>query len=51
MERPERTIAEGMAVRKVAVARQSQIRNLALPLVGLLTCLLVWLLVRWRMLF
>jgi EAL domain-containing protein (putative c-di-GMP-specific phosphodiesterase class I) len=51
MERSERTISESIALQKVAVARQSQIRNLALPLVGLLICLLVWLLVRWRMLF
>lgn len=51
MERSERTIAESMTLQKVAVARQSQIRNLTLPLVGLLLGLLVWLLVRWRMLF
>ena len=50
-ERSERTINESVELQRVAVARQSQIRNVALPLVGLLVALLVWLLFRWRILF
>ena len=50
-ERSERTINESVELQRVAVARQSQIRNLTLPIVGLLVVLLVWLLFRWRMLF
>jgi len=50
-ERSERTINESVELQRVAVARQSQIRNVTLPVVGLLVVLLVWLLFRWRMLF
>ena len=50
-ERSERTINESVELQRVAVARQSQIRNLTLPVVGLLVVLLVWLLFRWRVLF
>ena len=51
MERSERTIAESVDLQKLAVARQAQLRNVALPLIGVLMVLLVWLLVRWRVLF
>lgn len=51
MERSERTIAESVDLQKLAVARQVQLRNIALPLIGVLMVLLVWLLVRWRILF
>ena len=50
-ERTERTINESVQLQRVAVARQSQIRNVALPVVGLLVVLLVWLMFRWGMLF
>lgn len=50
-ERSERTINESVQLQRVAVERQSQIRNVTLPVVGLLVVLLVWLLFRWRMLF
>jgi hypothetical protein len=50
-ERSERTIGESVELQRVAVARQAQIRNVALPVVGLLVVLLLWLLFRWRMLF
>ena len=50
-ERSERTIQESVELQKLAVARQAQVRNLALPLIGVLMVLLVWLLVRWRVLF
>lgn len=50
-ERSERTINESVALQRVAVARQSQIRNVVLPVVALLIGLLLYLLFRWRMLF
>jgi hypothetical protein len=50
-ERSERTIQESVELQRIAVARQSQIRNLVLPVVALLVVLLVWLLFRWRVLF
>ena len=50
-ERSESTIQEGIVLQRVAVARQSQIRNVVFPVVVLLVVLLVWLLFRWRMLF
>jgi hypothetical protein len=50
-ERSERTINESVALQRTAVARQTQIRNVALPVVGLLVVLLVWLLFKWRILF
>ena len=50
-ERSERTINESVELQRVAVARQSQIRNVALPVVGLLVVLLLWLMIRWRVLF
>ena len=50
-ERSERTINESVALQRIAVARQTQIRNVALPVVGLLVVLLVWLLFKWRVLF
>jgi hypothetical protein len=50
-ERSDRTISESVELQRVAVARQSQIRNVALPLVLGLVVLLVYLLFRWRMLF
>jgi hypothetical protein len=50
-ERSERTIQESVELQRIAVARQSQIRNLVLPVVALLVVLLVWLLFRGRVLF
>jgi hypothetical protein len=51
MERSERAIAESVDLQKLAVARQGQIRNIALPLILVLMVLLGWLLVRWRVVF
>lgn len=51
MERSERTIAESVGLQRIAVARQSQVRNFVLPVVLLLVALLVYLLVRWRMFY
>lgn len=51
MERSERTIAESVGLQRIAVARQSQLRNFVLPVVLLLVALLVYLLVRWRMFY
>ena len=50
-ERSERTINESVALQRVAVARQLQIRNVVLPVVALLIGLLLYLLFRWRMVF
>jgi hypothetical protein len=50
-ERSERTINESVELQRVAVARQSQIRNVSLPLIGVLVVLFVWVLVRSRILF
>ena len=51
MERSERTIAESVGLQRIAVARQSQVRNFVLPVVLLLVALLVYLMVRWRMFY
>lgn len=51
MERSERAIAESVGLQRLAVARQSQIRNVALPVVLLLVVLLVYLMVRWRVFY
>jgi|GEM_PF-5724473 hypothetical protein len=51
MERSERAIAESVGLQRLAVARQSQIRNVALPVVLLLVALLVYLMVRWRVFY
>lgn len=48
-ERSERTINESVELQRIAVARQSQIRNVVLPVVALLIGLLLYLLFRWRM--
>ena len=50
-ERSERTINESVELQRVSVARQSQIRNVVLPVLALLIGLLVYLLFRWRILF
>ncbi len=51
IERSERTIAESVGLQRIAVARQSQVRNFVLPVVLLLVALLVYLMVRWRMFY
>jgi hypothetical protein len=48
MERSNRSIAESIELQRVAVARQAQVRNIALPLILVLLVLLGYLLVKWR---
>ena len=48
LERSNKSINESIELQRVAVARQTQIRNVALPLILVLLILLVYLLVKWR---
>jgi hypothetical protein len=48
LERSNRTIKENIDLQRVAVARQAQVRNIALPLILILLLLLGYLLVKWR---
>ena len=48
LDRSETSIAESIALQRVAIARQAQMRNIALPLIVVLMVLLGYLLVRWR---
>jgi hypothetical protein len=50
VERSEQRIKESVELQKLSIARQVQMRNIALPLIGVLMVLLVWLLVKWRVL-
>lgn len=50
LERSQQVAAESVALQKVAVARQAQVSRIALPLILVLLGLLVYLLVRWRIL-
>ena len=48
LERSNHTIKESIDLQRVAVARQAQVRNIALPLILVLLLLLGYLLVKWR---
>lgn len=50
LERSGRSIEESLALQRVAVARQAQVRNVALPLILALVGLLVYLVLKWRIL-
>jgi hypothetical protein len=50
MERSEKRIQESVELQKLSVARQVQVRNFALPAIVVLMGLLVYLLVKWRVL-
>lgn len=50
LERSGRSIDESLALQRVAVARQAQVRNVALPLILALVGLLVYLVLKWRIL-
>ena len=48
LERSNQKVNESIELQRVAVARQAQVRNIALPLILVLLLLLGYLLVRWR---
>lgn len=48
LERSSHSIKESIELQRVAVARQAQVRNIALPLILVLLVLLSYLLVKWR---
>ena len=48
LERSNQSIGESIDLQRVAVARQAQVRNIALPLIVVLLLLLGYLLVKWR---
>ena len=50
LERSNQSIQESIALQRSAVARQSQLTKILLPIVGLLLVLIVYLLVRWDIL-
>lgn len=49
LERSNQSIKESIDLQRVAVARQTQVRNIALPLILILLLLLGYLLIKWRM--
>jgi hypothetical protein len=50
LERSSQTVRESIELQRVAVARQAQVRNIALPLILVLLLLLGYLLIKWRVL-
>ena len=48
LERSNKSISESIELQRVSVARQAEVRNIALPLVAILLALLGYLLVKWR---
>jgi hypothetical protein len=50
LERSNQNIQESLTLQREAVARQAQVRNIALPLIVVLMLLLGYLLVKWRVL-
>jgi hypothetical protein len=48
LERSNQSINESLELQRAAVARQSMLTRLLLPLVGVLLALLMYLLVRWN---
>jgi len=51
LERSEKTVEESIALQRVSVARQAQVRNVAFPLLFVLVVLLGYLLVKWRVMW
>ena len=49
LERSNQSIRESLDLQRVAVARQTQMRNIALPLIVVLMLLIAYLLIKWRM--
>jgi hypothetical protein len=49
LERSNQSIKESLDLQRVAVARQTQVRNIALPLIIVLMLLIGYLLIKWRM--
>jgi hypothetical protein len=49
LERSNQSIRESLELQRVAVARQTQVRNIALPLIVVLMLLIAYLLIKWRM--
>ena len=50
LDRSNTTIQESIQLQRVAVARQEKIGRIVLPLIGLLVALLVYLIIKWRIL-
>jgi VIT1/CCC1 family predicted Fe2+/Mn2+ transporter len=50
LERSNQSITESLSLQRTAVARQSQLTKILLPIVGVLLILLVYLMVRWNIL-
>jgi len=50
LERSNQRVNESIELQRVAVARQAEVRNIALPLILVLLLLLGYLLVKWRVL-
>ena len=48
LERSNKSINESIELQRVSVARQGQVRNIALPLILVLLLLLGYLLIKWR---
>ena len=48
LERSNKSISESIELQRVSVARQAEVRNIALPLILILLALLGYLLVKWR---
>ncbi|TFY98436.1 hypothetical protein [Ramlibacter rhizophilus] len=50
LERSNRSVEESIELQRVAVSRQAQVTRFVLPLIVLLVFLLVYLVVKWRIL-
>ena len=50
LDRSGKRIDESLNLQRLAVARQAQVRNLALPLILVLIALLVYLMLKWQVL-
>jgi hypothetical protein len=50
LDRSNTTIQESIELQRIAVARQAKIGRIVLPLIGLLVALLVYLIIKWRIL-
>jgi hypothetical protein len=51
LERQEKAVSESLGLQRVAIARQAQVRNIALPLIVVVVVLLGYLLIKWRVVF
>jgi hypothetical protein len=49
LERSKKTVSESIELQRVAVARQAQVRNIALPLIVVLLILIGYLMMKYRM--